>query len=167
MAYTDFQRRQHIKELQRYLYTISLFDRSIPQVAPSGVYDIKTAEAVREFQREYRLSQTGNTDSETWNKIVDVYLAYLNSKPLPYKAFPSRSHIVRIGDSGLIVYIIQAMLDSFGSKYDNLPNIKVNGKYNAETARAVSIFQRLAGLPPSGEVDSTTWNSFILSGSGR
>lgn len=163
MSYTDSQRIQHIKELQRYLYTISLFDSNIPRTAPDGVYDIETAEAVSAFQREYGLSPTGRTDSETWNKIVSVYRLYAEAKPLPCKLFPSADHIVKIGDTGALVYVIQEMLDRLGSKYDNLPNIRVSGEYNAETARAVMTFQRLVGLTPTGDVDCLTYNTIISS----
>ena len=82
MAYTNSQMRQHIYELQTYLYAISMFNNKIPQVIPNGVYDPETAAAVRAFQREYGLAVTGNTDSATWNKIVNVYRADLNSAPV-------------------------------------------------------------------------------------
>lgn len=163
MSYTDSQRIQHIKELQRYLYVISLFDSNIPQTAPDGFYGRETAEAVSNFQREYGLMPTGKTDSATWNKIVSVYRSYAETKPIPFKLFPSPDHIVKIGDKGATVYVIQEMLDRLGSKYDNMPNIRVNGEYNAETARAVMIFQRLVGLTPTGEVDCLTYNTIISS----
>ena len=55
MAYTNAQKKQHIYELQTYLYAISLFNDKIPQVIPDGVYDSETSIAVRAFQREYGL----------------------------------------------------------------------------------------------------------------
>ena len=65
MTYTDSQRRQHIIGLQKYLHSISLFNDNILTITPDGVYGKDTAEAVRNFQREYGLPQTGNTDSAT------------------------------------------------------------------------------------------------------
>ena len=53
MAYTDEQKKQHILEVQQYLYAISMFDDRIPQILPSGKYDDETAEAVKVFQKIY------------------------------------------------------------------------------------------------------------------
>ena len=161
MAYTNAQKKQHIYELQTYLYAISLFSDKIPQVIPDGVYDNETAIAVRAFQREYGLPETGNTDTATWNKIVNVYRAYQHSAPVPYNVFPSAGYVCGAGDKGELVYIIQAMLDDIGSSYDNFPMPEVCGRYNDETAEAVRIFQKKVGLPQSGRVDSGTWNMLV------
>ena len=82
MAYTDSQRRQHILELQKYLHSISLFNDNILTITPDGVYGKDTAEAVRNFQREYGLPQTGNTDSATWNKVVGISMQPLSPTEL-------------------------------------------------------------------------------------
>lgn len=34
MPYTNVQKKQHIKEIQTYLYAISMFNDKIPQVIP-------------------------------------------------------------------------------------------------------------------------------------
>ena len=161
MAYTDSQRRQHILELQKYLHSISLFNDNILTITPDGVYGKDTAEAVRNFQREYGLPQTGNTDLATWNKVVGIYRGYINAAPIPYRAFPSRSYTVRNGDSGQIVYIIQAMLDDLSAKYDNMPRVEVGGNYTPQTAAAIRNFQHIVGLPQNGIVDSGTWNLLV------
>ncbi len=163
MAYTSAQRRQHILELQKYLYSISLFNDAIPQITPDGIYSSETAAAVRAFQKEYGLPQTGSTDPATWNKIVNVYKSYLHSAPSAYHAFPSQAYTIRRGDRGQVVYIIQAMLDSIADSYDNMPHVKVCGDYDPETVNAIKEFQRTVGLPQSGVVDSGTWNMLVHS----
>lgn len=161
MAYTNAQKKQHIRELQTYLYGISFFDGRIPRIIPDGIYGRETAVAVRALQREYGIAETGNTDSATWDKIVSVYQAYQHSNPIAYNIFPSSGYVVRQGDKGLVVYILQAMLNDLGIKYDNMPAIAVSGKYNAPTAEAVKLFQMKTGLPQSGSVDSGTWNMLV------
>lgn len=161
MPYTDEQKREHIAELQRYLYSISLFNSHIPQITPTGIYDHDTAEAVRKFQQIYGLPVNGETDRDTWNMIVRVYLDYLNSEPAAYHAFPSRDYIVRDGDTGQVVYVIQAMLNDLGNKYDNSPAPDVCGDFNLTTADAVKAFQQKVGLPENGCVDSGTWNMLV------
>lgn len=161
MAYTNSQRRQHILEIQQYLYSISFFNDKIPQILPDGVYDKSTAAAVAAFQREYGLPVTGNTDSATWSKIVSVYRDYLNSAPAAYHVFPSRNFVAHKGDRGELIYVIQAMLNSIGMSYDNMKPPAVCGEYDPETSEAVRQFQRRVGLPQSGMVDSKTWNMLV------
>ncbi|MBR4626774.1 MAG: peptidoglycan-binding protein [Ruminococcus sp.] len=161
MAYTDAQRRQHIMEIQRYLYAISLFNDRIPEVVPDGSYGAETALAVRAFQREYGLPETGNTDPATWNRIVRVYRSYIGAAPAPYNVFPSAVYVAGNGDKGQLIYIIQAMLNDIGDRYDNAPCVDVCGNYDATTEEAVMAFQRRAGLPVTGKVDSATWNMLV------
>ena len=161
MAYTSQQRRQHIYELQRYLYAISLFNSKIPQVIPDGVYGADTAIAVRAFQREYGLPETGNTDTATWNKIVRVYRSNIDSAPEPYNVFPSARYVAGHGDKGQLIYIVQAMLNDIGEHYENAPCVDICGNYNTATADAVKLFQKRVGLPMTGKVDSGTWNMLV------
>lgn len=158
MAFTNAQKKQHIMELQKYLHGISLFNNKIPLIIPDGFYGKETALAVRAFQREYGLPETGNTDFATWNKIVDVYRELLSSEPIAYDIFPSSTYTLRQGDSGLLVYILEAMLDNIADYYDNMPSVKVDGVFGEDTAEAVRRFQSRTGLPQNGSVDSNTWN---------
>ena len=163
MAYTNIQRKQHITELQTYLHAIALMNDRIPVIIPNGVYGSETAIAVRAFQREYGLPDTGDTDGKTWSRIVSVYREYLRGNPIPYSVFPSAKYIAAKGDSGELVYILQAMLHTIGKRYDNAPSVDVCGIYNDDTAEAVSRFQCWCGIPHSGKVDSGTWNMLVRS----
>lgn len=148
-------------EIQRYLYAISLFNSRIPQVIPDGSYGGSTSLAVRAFQREYGLPETGNTDPATWNSIVRIYRSYLDAAPAPYNVFPSAAYVSGEGDKGQLVYIIQAMLSDIGGKYDNAPAVDVCGSFDTLTAQAVRAFQQRSGLPLTGRVDSSTWNMLV------
>lgn len=161
MAYNEVQKRQHIIELQTYLHAISYINTEIPRIVPNGIYSKETIFAVRAFQREYGLSETGSTDPVTWNKIVSVYREYTRTEPVAYNAFPSASYVAHVGEHGQIVYILQAMLNDIGNNYDNAPKITVGGEYNKETSEAVRFFQKKIGLPQSGNVDSGTWNMLV------
>ena len=161
MAYTSAQKRQHILEIQRYLYAISLYDSNIPQVIPDGSYGQDTVLAVRAFQKEYGLPVTGNTDPATWNRIVNVYRSYLGAVPVAYSVFPSAKFVLGSGDTGQLVYIVQAMLDSIGKSYDNAPCVDICGDYDSATAEAVKDFQKRTALPQTGKVDSLTWNMLV------
>lgn len=161
MAFTNAQRKNHIHEIQRYLHTLSYFNSSIPRVIPDGFYGKETALAVRAFQREYGLPETGAVDSMTWNKIVEEYKRRLHAKPLAYNIFPSSGYVLRKGDSGLIVYVVEAMLNEIGRSYDNMPELRVTGVYDDSTETAVRRFQSRVGIPQNGNVDSSTWNMLV------
>ncbi|HBB72801.1 MAG TPA: spore cortex-lytic enzyme, pre-pro-form [Ruminococcus sp.] len=161
MPYTSAQKRQHIYEIQTYLHAIALMDDSIPLVIPNGIYDNDTIIAVKAFQRKYGLPDTGNTDTATWNKIVSVYRSELMAAPIPYAAFPSAKYTAAPGDSGQLIYILQAMLHDVSTHYDNAPDVTICGDYNQATESAVRRFQQWSGLPQNGRVDSGTWNMLV------
>lgn len=161
MPYTNAQKKQHIRELQTYLNAISFLNGHIPTIVPDGVYGKETIFAVKMFQREYGLSETGSTDSVTWNKVVSVYRSYMRSEPVAYDAFPSASYVAHLGEQGQIIYILQAMLNDVGKNYDNAPEVDVCGQYNMETSNAVRFIQKKIGIPQSGNVDSTVWNMLV------
>ena len=59
--------------LQYMLQELSSLYTPMTAVDLSGVYDEKTALAVRDFQQKNRLPDTGSTDAPTWNAIADQY----------------------------------------------------------------------------------------------
>ena len=163
MPYTDEQKRQHIAEIQRYLQYISERGGDIPQTVSNGIYDSNTENAVREFQRRYGLDVTGEVNGDTWDEIVRVYRSYLETKPEPLDIFPSGKYICKNGDSGELVYVIQVLLKELSRRYDNMPDVAVNGEFTDDTASAVREFQQKTGLPQNGEVNCETWNMLVKS----
>lgn len=162
MIYTETQKREHIRELQRYLQALSMFNKKLLYIIPDGIFGNETATAVRAFQREYGLMESGAADSATWNKLVAVYRNFLSHVPVSYNIFPSKNYILREGDDGLLVYIIQAMLNDFGKRHDNLISLNVDGAYGKATADAVKKFQRSVNLNRTGAVNAPTWNMLAL-----
>lgn len=161
MPYTDFQKQQHIAELQRYLQSIDRDAGKQTTIVPDGVYGSDTSSAVREFQRSNGLPVTGDTDTATWDAIVTAYRNGQCSEPHPYPVFPSKQYVCKIGCSGVLVYVIQAMLCNLGKSYDNFTRPDICGNYNTTTAGAVEAFQRKCGLTCTGSVDCMTWNMLV------
>ncbi len=162
MPFTNEQKREHIRELQRYLHGIDMSRGKLPAVIPDGVYGERTAAAVADFQREKGLPATGKTDGETWDMIVKEYLTEMGEKPVPFSVFPSADYVCHKGCGGVLVWVIQSILAELGKRYDNMMIIKVNGDYTAETEAAVKNFQKICGLSLTGSVDSTTWNLLLV-----
>ena len=56
---------------------------------------------------------------------------------------------------------LQTMLRVIGENDDRLPSVVPDGIYGADTVRAVSAFQRSAGLPVTGITDQATWEAIV------
>ena len=155
--------RQNTFELQKFLKKISETSPEIPFLNTDGIYGNETQEAVRKFQETRNLNPTGIADSETWDKIFAEYeaLIALTENALPFDVFPIDILEIKLGDKGDVVLVIQILLNNFASKYSNLKRVNVNGQYTKETADAVSAFQNVTQLNPTGTVNRPTWNEMI------
>lgn len=158
MPFTNDQNRDHIREMQRYLHAISEINEAIPVIIPDGIYGAETEIAVRGFQREYGLPETGQADSETWDSIIRIYRGEQSREPERLNVFPSAEYIAGYGDTGTLVYVIQALLERLSRLFDNVPKVTVSGIFDSETVHAVSFFQKCWNLEQNGNVDSITWN---------
>ncbi len=102
--------------------------------AVSKVYDKATEEAVTAVQTNYGLPETGIADDETQEVIFgDCYL--------PLKE----------GDTGALVTALQTRL-----KENFLYSGEISGTFDLTTQQAVSMFQQLYSLEPTGEADVQT-----------
>lgn len=63
-----------VRQLQEQLNLIGDYYNSIPVLVPDGIYGENTADAVRAFQKIFKLPQTGIVDYSTWYKISDMYV---------------------------------------------------------------------------------------------
>ncbi len=63
-----------VRQMQNQLRRIAQNYPAIPVITADGVYGEQTAEAVRTFQRIFRLPQTGIVDYSTWYEISNIYV---------------------------------------------------------------------------------------------
>lgn len=63
--------------IQLMLQSISNRYQNFPKVQINGIYDQRTTDAVKEFQRAAGLPITGNVDKNTWNRLAQAYRSYL------------------------------------------------------------------------------------------
>lgn len=66
---------------------------------------------------------------------------------------PLQERSLLIGQQGRLVQLMQTQLLRLGYR---LPRFGADGKYGRETAAAVVAFQKVTGLPPSGQADRET-----------
>ena len=65
--------------------------------------------------------------------------------------------VLRFGDTGDYVKILQYYLRVIGDYYDAVPIITVTGVYDEETQNAVISFQNIFSLAPDGITGELTW----------
>jgi len=65
----------YVEGLQYMLQVIARFIPDIPETEQTGIYDNATVHAVRAFQQEFGLPDTGVVDSATWNAIYEQFAA--------------------------------------------------------------------------------------------
>ena len=161
MQISDTQKKEDIREAQIYLRVVAQRDDDIPMVVPDGVYSSETREAVKAFQKKYGLEATGEINAATWETLYREYLkAAEEFAPLKAITPLTRNNVpLGEGDTGFLIYILQAMINTVAQFYDNLEAIGINGVYGSETASAVKMLQEITGNSPTGITDIPTWNS--------
>jgi len=150
--------------IQTQLNRISRNYPAIPKIPfVTGTYDTLTEDSVRKFQEVFDLSQTGTVNKATWYKMNQIYngikkLGELNSEGITLADYTADvPEILRIGDTGANVRVIQYILSVVAAYYDAVPEISITGTYDEATANAVRAFQQIYGLPQTGELEEDTW----------
>ena len=155
--------REAVRNLQRYLRTLSYFDERIPDVPIDGIYDSATEEGVRAFQSIYSLPVTGRVDAATWERLYERYLEEraLRDAPARISHFPRlpENYTVELGEQQFLVQIIQHALAELDVVYNWGFELPLTGIYDETTAAAVRAFQEKNRLLPTGGVDRATWNA--------
>lgn len=157
--YTTQQQRGFVLQIQTALALLSNEHFDIPSVLPDGIYGPETTESVKVFQRIYGLPVTGAVDYFTWTALLEEGGKIAAQKAPPYllNAFPSANLVIKPGDSGGILYILQAVLNALAS-FD-FPPVPYTGYYDQATQEAIIRFQQRVQLPQTGQVDCFTWNN--------
>ncbi len=150
-----------VREVQRFLRTISKYRPAIPMTNANGNYDEDTRAAVAAFQHEIGLPETGELDPKTWDELYKLYkeaaLFFAELESISPRAVGETP--LTIGSAGYPVYIVQIMLNTIAQFYDNLSGAAINGIFDQETSDEVRRLQKIAGLPETGELNRATWNA--------
>ncbi len=136
-------------------------DRSLPTVVPDGIYGTTTMQAVSAFQRKKGLPVTGVTDEQTWYAIVEAYEPALiilgPAEPIEIIMDPGQVFI--LGEESPYILLAQSMLIFLAGEFDGIPTPNHTGVLDRETARSLSGFQVINGLPDTGQLDKITWKN--------
>jgi peptidoglycan hydrolase-like protein with peptidoglycan-binding domain len=153
-----------VQMVQFFLNVLSVYYDSIPAVDIDGILGPETRNAIIEFQKTMKLPLTGTIDEETWNTMYNSVLGILRALPpaaiqLPALIFPNI--IYSEGTERPGVFIIQEVLAYISTIVPEIPFVQPDGIFGPETTAAVTAFQRIYGLEPTGIVNEETWNKLI------
>lgn len=154
---------QPVRSLQTMLRVLAEDDKRLPTVVPDGIYGPSTTQAVSAFQRSKGLSVTGVTDQETWDQLVRFYEEALIrvGKAEPIEIIMDPGMVYRFGDVAPYLYLLQSILIQLSVLNVSIDPPEHNGILDEATAKALSQFQELAGLPITGELDKITWKHIV------
>ncbi len=150
----------YVKELQRRLRLLSHMDDRYSSVDVDGMYGPQTAAAVRTFQQTVGLPANGTADERTVRLLGDLYHDYvqLTADPRAICPFPSPYYVMREGERGTAVLILQAMLAEICQPYSSPQPPAANGTFDETTKACLIFWQTVLGLPENGEVDRFCWD---------
>ncbi len=154
-----------VQTIQIQLNRISRNYPNIPKInTTDGVFDQSTENAVRVFQETFNLPADGIVGQNTWYRIAYIFTAVKRLSELDSEGISlseaSRQYpgLLRPGDSGVSVQLLQYYLAVISAYYDAVPPVQVNGTFDQQTTDAVIAFQKTYGLTPDGLVGRNTWN---------
>ena len=152
-----------VRSLQVFLNRISSNFPAMPKIpVVDGRFDDATQAAVREFQRIFNLQQTGSVDEATWYRIIFIYasvkrVAELNSEGIRTEDIEILyTEDLKIGMQSNEVSNLQYYLAVIGAYYDAVIPVEITGYFGEKTEQSVKSFQKVFGLPQTGEVDRAT-----------
>lgn len=152
----------YVKVAQYYLAVIAQNLDTVPMIEIDGIFGPKTENAVKAFQRDYGLPETGVIDERTWNDMYNVYRGIVESTPEYYTGVPVAPYpgfVLSIGMRGNEVRLLQEYLSKLSEVYPEIPRVAVDGVFGPATRSAVMAAQQLFGLPVTGIVFALTWDA--------
>lgn len=154
---------QPVRSLQTMLRVIAEDDRSLPTVVPDGIFGPTTMTAVTAFQRREGVPITGIVDQTTWELIVASYEPALIrvGKAESIEIIMDPGQVFRSGDSSPYIYLLQSMLTQLSHDHPMIAPPGHSGIMDMDTMDSLAAFQKLAGLPVTGELDKITWKHLV------
>lgn len=148
-----------IRSLQAMLAVLARADSTLAPVLPDGIYGAETTRAVAAFQRRYGLTENGQADNETWNRIVDAFTRrapfVLSAAPLHIVWQPGQ--VIAHGERNAQLFLLQGMLLALRLVYPSLPALRATGIHDTSSIRALRWLQSLCGLRPDGIWTQVEW----------
>lgn len=149
-----------VRALQTYLREINRANNRSYAGFTNGVFGERTEQAVKDFQKDHGMPQTGEVDNDTWNKIVEEYQAIMHRKAMPKQltVFPAPDYVIKIGHEAYPVEIFKVITNALSDKFSNIDHVGNGKTYDQKSSDSVKKIQGISGRPQTGNLDKDTWN---------
>ena len=141
-----------VKEIQRYLITISQVEYALPHVTADGFFGDQTRAAVTEFQKISGLTPSGAVDFETFNAIYRKQLEILQARDREKSVYLAQDYPLKRGDNNESVQMLNAALRILYGYYE-IKKPRDDGYFSADTLAGVIYFKKVFGLKEDGYAD--------------
>ncbi|MDR2940619.1 MAG: peptidoglycan-binding protein [Clostridiales bacterium] len=148
-------RSEYVSRLQYMINFISHIYPEVPSVIETGVFSEDTRKSVTEFQHNFGLKADGVAGPDTWCKIYDAYHSIRDNIATP--SYPGIE--LKAGSKGAAVQLMQRCLNELSNHYPSIPEIKADGAFKTDTAKAVMAFQKKCDLSADGVIGRHTWDA--------
>lgn len=149
-----------VRSMQYYLAAVGNYYPTVPIIPVTGNFGDQTEAAVIAFQKLMGLDPDGIVGRQTWNELYDAYLGIVASGTLTPTGVPLFGGVtLRNGSTGEQVTLVQQFLNTISTVYTEITPPSITGYYGQQTENAVTQFQNLFGLTPTGAVGPITWDT--------
>lgn len=155
------EKEKVIFEIQQYIRNIDKSRSNDPSIIPDGIFSEETKEAVKNFQSQNGLPETGTVDYVTFEALKsENRLAVKKSTPPIQITAISDSDLPLIsGTENEFVQTLKTMLNTVAKTYENFNFLELNEFFDNQTQEEVTRWQKITFVPQTGEVNKETWNS--------
>lgn len=151
-------RQSVINEIQRYL--ASLGYRDYP-VIPNGVYDSNTREAVRRFQSESALSETGIVDYETFIRLYKKYKDITFKNELRKRDVLGIKFPITPGETREEMLYINRLIASLLDNHGIYHRIRKNDYFSRESEAGVLALKKIFGMSGDGIINEYFYSRML------
>ena len=151
------QRKNEIRELQEMLHHITRYQNGKPSIIPDGIFGKETTQAIKDFQRNEGMEETGVVDYEVWDAIATRH-RQVKSLTDPANTFNHFKKDIKRGDNEDSVYIFQILFNRLSRDFAEYEFGEVNGVFDERTHRNTKAFQKANGMKQDGIIDKSLWN---------
>lgn len=155
----------YIRTLNYMLDFISYFNPNIPFSNLSGeVFNEKTENAVKDFQRYYGLLETGIVDRNTWKAILEAFEQTLSTIPKEYLIYVDEFYpgiFLSEDMEGEDIIRLQNFLYTICENTHEIPGVRVSGIFDNLTKQSILYIQNKFDLEKNGIVGPATWRKIV------
>ncbi|MBQ1244490.1 MAG: peptidoglycan-binding protein [Clostridia bacterium] len=159
--YDISDKRNAIREAQRFLLELHYATEYIPHIAIDGIYGEETRNAIGIFQSYNGLPITKEIDYITWQLLYEQFLLEEEKRLSEDYLILEEGLPLSLGAIGVDVELLQFLINRLSEKYDRIMRVETNGIFNYQTASALAELQKIYRIEETGILDRPTLNLII------